>query len=50
MSPELLDPETFGVDGDRPTKQSDCYALGMVVYEVRTGVPVSILGVSGLIT
>jgi serine/threonine protein kinase len=34
MSPELLDPELFGVQGDRPTKQSDCYALGMVIYEV----------------
>ena len=37
MSPELLDPERFGFDKDdrRPTKQADCYALGMVVYEVR---------------
>jgi serine/threonine protein kinase len=34
MSPELVDPELFGVQGDRPTKQSDCYALGMVIYEV----------------
>jgi serine/threonine protein kinase len=34
MSPELLDPELFGVQGDRPTRQSDCYALGMVIYEV----------------
>jgi len=37
MSPELLDPERFGMpeSGDnRPTKQSDCYALGMVIYEV----------------
>jgi hypothetical protein len=37
MSPELLDPELFGVpesEGDRPTRQSDCYALGMVIYEV----------------
>ena len=41
MSPELLDPEMFGVpesEGDRPTKQSDCYALGMVIYEVRARV------------
>ena len=41
MSPELLDPEMFGVpesEGDRPTKQSDCYALGMVIYEVRVRV------------
>ena len=38
MSPELLDPELFGIsqsEDDRPTRQSDCYALGMVIYEVR---------------
>jgi hypothetical protein len=38
MSPELLNPEMFGIpqsEGDRPTRQSDCYALGMVIYEVR---------------
>jgi hypothetical protein len=35
MSPELLDPDRFGAKDWRPTKQSDCYALGMVVYEVR---------------
>ena len=35
MSPELLDPEAFGLNDNRPTKQSDYYALGMVVYEVR---------------
>jgi len=37
MSPELLDPEWFGMlesEGNRPTRQSDCYALGMVIYEV----------------
>ena len=34
MSPELIVPEEFGADDDRPTKKSDCYALGMVVYEV----------------
>ena len=36
MSPELLDPELFGIpeSDDRPTRQSDCYALGMVIYEV----------------
>ena len=33
MSPELLDPPRFGSDG-RPTPESDCYALGMVIYEV----------------
>ena len=34
MSPELHDPEQFGITDDRPTKQSDCYAFGMVLYEV----------------
>ena len=33
MSPELLDPPRFGSDGC-PTRESDCYALGMVIYEV----------------
>jgi hypothetical protein len=33
MSPELLDPPRFGSNGC-PTRESDCYALGMVVYEV----------------
>ena len=35
MSPELLGPDQFGITDLRPTKQSDYYALGMVVYEVR---------------
>ena len=38
MSPELLDPERFGVpqseESARPTTQFDCYAFGMVIYEV----------------
>ena len=34
MSPELFDPERFGLEDRRQTKSSDCYALGMVVYEV----------------
>ena len=37
MSPELLDPERFGLSKRRPTKESDCYALGMVVYGVLGG-------------
>jgi len=37
MSPELLDPEQFGLKDSCLTKESDCYALGMVVYEVLTG-------------
>ena len=34
MSPELFDLET---QGHRPTKRSDCYALGMVIYKVLSG-------------
>jgi len=37
MSPELLDPDQFGLKDSKPTKESDCYALGMVVYEVLSG-------------
>jgi len=37
MSPELFDPERFGVEDNRRTKSSDCYALGMVFYEVLSG-------------
>ena len=37
MSPELLDPESFGLEKSRLTKESDRYALGMVVYEVLSG-------------
>ena len=37
MSPELFLPETFGLKHSRPTIFSDCYALGMVVYEVLRG-------------
>jgi len=47
MSPELLDPERLRIpesEGDRPTRQSDCYALGMVIYEV--GVWVSLFVVT----
>jgi len=37
MSPELLDPESFGLKESRLTKESDCYALGMVIYEILSG-------------
>jgi serine/threonine protein kinase len=37
MSPELFYPDKSGLKGARPTKQSDCYAFGMVVYEVLGG-------------
>ena len=35
MSPELFDPKQFNLPTVRLTKESDCYALGMVIYEVR---------------
>jgi hypothetical protein len=45
MSPELLCLEKFGLKLSRPTKSSDCYALGMVIYEVLSGqVPFSCHG------
>jgi len=37
MSPELLDPKSSKPEDSRPTKQSDVYALGMVVYEILSG-------------
>ena len=37
MSPELLYPEHFGFTDSQPTKESDCYALGMVILEVLSG-------------
>jgi len=36
-SPELLYPEMFGLKDCCPTMESDCYALGMVLYEVVSG-------------
>ena len=51
MSPELLDPEAFGIpqseESTRPTTQSDCYALGTVIYEV--GVHANKLVANGLV-
>ena len=37
MSPEFFDPGKFKLKDNRPTKHSDCYALGMVIYEVLSG-------------
>ena len=37
MSPERLDPVRFGVKHSWPTRESDCYALGMVILEVLSG-------------
>ena len=37
MSPELIYPESCGLKGIRPTKESDRYALGMVIYKVLSG-------------
>ena len=41
-TPRWMGPELFALDqsdpkDSRPTKQSDCYALGMVIYEVLSG-------------
>jgi len=49
MSPELLNPD-FNSSDSRPTKASDCYALGMVIYEVLSGqVPFSSRSPAGII-
>ena len=37
MSPELLCPEKYGLKRSCPTESSDCYAFGMVIYEVLSG-------------
>jgi len=37
MSPELFHPGAFDLRDSRPKKESDCYALGMVIYEVLSG-------------
>ena len=37
MGPELLNPEGFGLEKSYLTKESDCYALGMVIYEILSG-------------
>ena len=37
MSPELLDPGRFNLTEGRRTTESDCYALGMVIYEILSG-------------
>ncbi|KAF9785123.1 kinase-like domain-containing protein [Thelephora terrestris] len=37
MSPELLAPQKFGINHQRPTPQSDVYAFGLVIFQVITG-------------
>ena len=37
MSPELFDPKMFDLNGDYRTESSDCYAFGMLIYEVLSG-------------
>ena len=34
MAPEILLPSKFGFDKCIPTKESDIYAMGMVIYQV----------------
>ncbi|KAF9643686.1 kinase-like protein [Thelephora ganbajun] len=51
MSPELLDPESFGLTERRPTRESDCYALGTVIYEILSGqVPFATYSSFGILT
>ena len=38
INPELS-PEEYDISELHPTKESDCYALGMVVYEILSGSP-----------
>jgi hypothetical protein len=50
MSPELFCPKKFGLEDSRRTKRSDCYALGMVIYEVLSGqVPFPSCGVYAVV-
>jgi len=37
MAPELISPQCFGFETSHPKKPSDCYALGMVIYETISG-------------
>jgi len=37
MSPELLNPDESDPSRGRSTRESNCYALGMVIYEVLSG-------------
>lgn len=37
MGPELINPSEFDPKERHLTKKSDCYALGMVIYEVLSG-------------
>ena len=37
MAPELMDPQQFELGNSCPTIHSDCYALGMVIYETISG-------------
>ena len=39
MSPERIVPQEFGLKDGRPTESSDCYSLGMVIYETISGNP-----------
>ena len=36
-SAERIVPQEFGLKDGRPTKSSDCYSLGMVIYETISG-------------
>lgn len=38
MAPELIHPFKFGLERSQLSKEGDIYAIGMVVYEIVTGV------------
>lgn len=37
LSPERISPQRFGFRSRRPSKSSDCFSLGMVIYEIISG-------------
>ena len=39
MSPERIVLQEFGLEDSHPTESSDCYSLGMVIYETISGNP-----------
>ncbi|THH32511.1 hypothetical protein EUX98_g1655 [Antrodiella citrinella] len=39
QAPELIDPEAFGLEGTRPTSQSDVFSIACTAIEVYSGMP-----------
>ena len=38
MAPELMHPLKFGLNQSRSSREGDIYAIGIVVYDIVTGV------------